>query len=258
MVTLTATVTSGSTPVTVGQVDFCDAAATHCTDIHLMSTAQLTSGGTAALKFYPGKGIHSYKAVFVGTQNSPQPTLTSASASETLTVTGLAPSRTTVAANGSVGNYTLTATVVGAGVPGSPTGTVSFLDTSNSNAVLGAGSLGIGTLGLSLTQVQNPNNPSTGGFPVSGVGPSCAALADFNGDGILDVVVTNLYSNALTILLGDGTGYFTSKYTYQTGADPEYVAVGDFNNDGRPDLAVATQGGTFTPLTQKVILNLNG
>ncbi len=36
MVTLTATVAAGSTPVTVGQVPFCDAAAQRCTDIHLL------------------------------------------------------------------------------------------------------------------------------------------------------------------------------------------------------------------------------
>jgi hypothetical protein len=39
VVTLTATVTTGSTPVTPDQVNFCDAAATYCTDIHLLATA---------------------------------------------------------------------------------------------------------------------------------------------------------------------------------------------------------------------------
>src|SRR5579863_1981306 len=42
VVTLTATVMTGSTAVTVGQVNFCDAAAAYCTDIHLLGTAQLT------------------------------------------------------------------------------------------------------------------------------------------------------------------------------------------------------------------------
>ena len=41
----------------------------YCEDIHLLGTAQLTSAGTAVLKFIPGMGSHSYKAVFVGTQS---------------------------------------------------------------------------------------------------------------------------------------------------------------------------------------------
>jgi hypothetical protein len=41
VVTLTATVMAGSTPVTPGQVNFCDATAKFCTDIHLLGTAQL-------------------------------------------------------------------------------------------------------------------------------------------------------------------------------------------------------------------------
>ena len=48
VVTLTATVQAAGLPVTVGQVSFCDASAAHCTDIHLMGPAQLTSAGTAS------------------------------------------------------------------------------------------------------------------------------------------------------------------------------------------------------------------
>ena len=50
VVTLTATVMAGGTPVTPGQVNFCDATAKFCTDIHLLGTAQLTANGTATLK----------------------------------------------------------------------------------------------------------------------------------------------------------------------------------------------------------------
>jgi hypothetical protein len=67
VVTLKASVTAGGTPVTVGQVNFCEALATYCTDIHVLGPAQLTSAGTAELKFRPGIGSHSYKAVFAGT-----------------------------------------------------------------------------------------------------------------------------------------------------------------------------------------------
>jgi hypothetical protein len=67
VVALTATVTAGSTPVTPGQINFCDATAKSCTDIHLLGTAQVTSNGTATLRFRPGIGSHSYQAVFLGT-----------------------------------------------------------------------------------------------------------------------------------------------------------------------------------------------
>ena len=53
VVALTATVTAGSTAVKPGQVNFCDATAKLCTDIHLLGTAQLTSAGTASMKFRP-------------------------------------------------------------------------------------------------------------------------------------------------------------------------------------------------------------
>ena len=41
VVTLTATVMAGSTPVTPGQVNFCDATAKFCTDIHLLGIVNL-------------------------------------------------------------------------------------------------------------------------------------------------------------------------------------------------------------------------
>ena len=66
VVTLTATVQAGATALTLGQVNFCAATAASCTDIHLLGTAQLTSAGTAVLRFRPGPGSHSYQAVFLG------------------------------------------------------------------------------------------------------------------------------------------------------------------------------------------------
>jgi hypothetical protein len=62
VVTLTATVQAGATTLNLGQVNFCDATAASCTDIHLVGTVQLTSAGTAVLRFRPGPGSHSYKA----------------------------------------------------------------------------------------------------------------------------------------------------------------------------------------------------
>ena len=135
VVTLTATVMAATSPLTVGQVNFCDATAKYCTDIHLLASAQLTKAGTATYKFRPGVGSHSYKAVFVGTTSDVSST--SASALLTVTQTGLYPTTATVSNSGKVGNYTLAAKVGGVGQT-PPTGTISFLDKTNNDAVLSA------------------------------------------------------------------------------------------------------------------------
>jgi hypothetical protein len=64
--------------------------------------------------------------------------------------------------------------------------------------------------------------------------------ADFNGDGKPDVVTTDLDSNAVTILLGDGKGGFTEATgsPFPAGFAPWAVAIGDINGDGKLDLAI--------------------
>jgi hypothetical protein len=240
VVTLTATVTAGGTAVTPGQVNFCDAAAKYCTDIHILGTAQLTGAGTATLRFRPGIGSHSYKAVFAGTNNA----AASASAAAALTVTaiaGIQPSTTSIAFSGSQGTYTLTANVSGnAGVV--PTGSVPFVDTSNANAVLGTAPLTPGTGVLFLSSsifFEQPRQLVTG---------------DFNGDGIVDLLATVNGGNSVQILLGYGDGTFRDGESFS--AQLNGIVVGDFNGDGKLDLAMASSGtvtifpgngdGTFT------------
>jgi hypothetical protein len=75
----------------------------------------------------------------------------------------------------------------------------------------------------------------------SGVGadfPSAIAVGDFNGDGKLDLVITNLNSDSVRILLGNGDGSFSQGNQIHVGHHPTSVAVGDFNGDGKLDLAV--------------------
>ena len=249
VVTLTAAVTTGSTALTTGQVNFCDASATYCTDVHLLGTAQLTSAGTATLRFVPGIGSHSYKTVFVGTNSY----LSSSSTVSALTVTGPGtgsyPTTTSITLPyAQVGNYTLTATVAGSGAAPSPspTGSVSFLDTSNGNSILAMATL---TRNLSFTTSWNT---TTGQKPT-------ATAGDFNGDGKLDLAVTN--GNEVTVLLGNGDGTFTVTTGPATGNVPSSIAKGDFNGDGKADLAITNSAdntvtillgngdGTFTVTT---------
>ena len=238
-VTLTATVKAGATPVAAGRVNFCNASAAHCTDINLIGTAQLTSAGTAAFKFVAAPGAHSYKAVFTGTAAY----TTSSSAASPLTVTNAFHTTTTLAPTGSAGNYTLKSTTTSVGNNLSPTGTVSFLDTSNTNYVLGTASA------ANLSTVLSFVNSST---PPTGTNPYAVAVADFNGDGIMDMAVVNNGNNSLSILLGVGDGTFTAAASPATGALPYAIAVADFNGDGIPDLAVANAfDGTVTILQGK-------
>jgi hypothetical protein len=67
------------------------------------------------------------------------------------------------------------------------------------------------------------------------------AVADMNGDGTQDLVVTNTSGKDVSVLLGNGDGTFQAQNTFATGTNPSSVAVADVNGDGRPDLVVANE-----------------
>src|SRR5262249_10186378 len=76
-------------------------------------------------------------------------------------------------------------------------------------------------------------------FPTGG-GPYAVAVADFNGDGKLDLVTANFSDQTVSILPGTGTGSFGAKTDFGTNGSPRSVAVADFNGDGRLDLAASS------------------
>src|SRR5205807_10040081 len=80
----------------------------------------------------------------------------------------------------------------------------------------------------------------------------------FNGDGKLDVVVSNGASDELSIILGNGAGGFGPPITFTTGDGPTYPGIADFNNDGKPDIVTANYfGGDITVLMNNGIDSLD-
>lgn len=75
----------------------------------------------------------------------------------------------------------------------------------------------------------------------TGAAPLASASADFNGDGIPDLVVVNSQDSPATfsVLLGRGDGSFGARIDTQPVGGALAVATGDFNNDGKMDVVLA-------------------
>jgi hypothetical protein len=120
-----------------------------------------------------------------------------------------------------------------------------------SGTELGICSAGLGEVGVLLgngdgTFQAAVNYSSTG--ENSGVGygePNAVALADINGNGNLDILVTNFESGgeggldgSLAVLLGNGNGTFQSAVNYDPGGAASGLAIADLNGNGKLDAAV--------------------
>jgi hypothetical protein len=74
----------------------------------------------------------------------------------------------------------------------------------------------------------------------AGTGPYSIAVADFNRDGVPDVVTANFMSSTASVLLGVGDGSFDAPIDAgMMGASSYGVVAGDFDGDQLPDLATS-------------------
>jgi len=235
VVTLTAQVNAGV--VTTGLVNFCDATAAHCSDVHILGSAQLTGAGLAVFSFVPGIGAHSYNAVFVGTSSDAG----SASNTASLSVTGLYPTTTNISQfSGEQGNYTIAATLTGIDFTPAPTGSLALLDSSNNNASIATMPLGTLTPGATFITQGVPNS-------LDANATQAIAAGDFNGDGKPDVAIAN-GNNTVSVLLGKGDGTFIAGSNPATSNTPVAMVVADFNEDGKLDLATVNSDSSITVL----------
>lgn len=88
----------------------------------------------------------------------------------------------------------------------------------------------------------------------AGPNPLTLMVADFNGDGIPDLVVGNVLRDVLgtvSVLLGKGDGTFYLPQTFAVNGQFPYMTVADFNNDGKPDIATANSDSS----TISILLN---
>jgi Bacterial Ig-like domain (group 3)/FG-GAP-like repeat len=204
-----------------------------------------SSNGIGVLRTRFGPGTYSLTAhynennLFGASESSGQP----------LTVSGTEPTVSTLSVTQDGQNYDFSLSVSGSGnAPLSGTATLNNLSLN----------------GLLLGNIPVPVGTSTF-LPKSsygtGLGPVGVVVADFNGDGFLDIAVTNNLAANVGVLLGNGNGTFQGQGISPTGAAPTGIAAWDFNADGVIDLAVAnatdgnvsilkgTGQGTFTQTT---------
>jgi hypothetical protein len=115
-----------------------------------------------------------------------------------------------------------------------------------------------GTVGVLLGN-GNGTFQTAAAYDSGGSSSTSVAIADVNGDGKPDLLVTNLNSYGppnpylLGVLLANGDGTFQPVTSYDSGGLYAWsVAVADVNQDGKPDLLVANLGAVG------VLLNNHG
>lgn len=101
---------------------------------------------------------------------------------------------------------------------------------------------------LTGTQFNGTNLFNSGNFSINsststyGFTVSSSRTADFNGDGIMDIITSATVAGTTSIYLGNGDGSFQSTAAYTLGVGNGSMEIGDFDGDGRTDFAHLSGG----------------
>jgi hypothetical protein len=97
-------------------------------------------------------------------------------------------------------------------------------------------------------------------FP-AGTSPASAGIADIDGDGLPDIVVTNYNAGSMSILHNVSvsgsitSSSFSPRVDFATASHPGEIAVGDIDNDGKPDLLVPDGYGNSLSVFRNIIMS---
>ena len=121
-------------------------------------------------------------------------------------------------------------------------GKIALVATNQSSATVSV------LINTTATGATTPTFATQQSFTV-GVNPTSVAIADLNGDGKPDLIVTNAASGTISILRnttppGAAVPTFDTQQTFATGSYPYSVAAADFDGDGKLDLVVANVGNS--------------
>ena len=87
----------------------------------------------------------------------------------------------------------------------------------------------------------------------TGTNPQYVAAGDFNGDGKMDMAVTNYGSNSISLFKNTtsaGSILFEAKVDIEVGAIPLNIALGNINGDAKPDIIIGKSGATVLAVLQ--------
>ena len=76
----------------------------------------------------------------------------------------------------------------------------------------------------------------------SGFSPTTVVLGDLNGDGKLDIIMTNSNESPVSVLLGKGDGTFAEKVDLTLNGGGRALAIGDVDGDRKLDIVTANSG----------------
>lgn len=176
------------------------------------------------------------------------------------------PTVTSVSPAKAPNNVATVITITGSGFQNAAAVTVGGKPCTNavlqsSNQITCTAPASVATCGAQAVTVKNPDEQSDSksvfSYQSSGVafaspttlsgtlsGPHRMLVADFNGDGKLDLAHSNASADNVSVYLGDGNGGFAAAKNFTVGSGPIGLAVGDLNKDNKLDLMVANSGDT--------------